>query len=122
MPNKNRKLIVRDSEFAKAFSPEFVEILRIEAERAMQEVPDGAWDVNADEGTQVIDLFGWELTRQRDAFWNFTDEFFTVEPLPEDETKRAARFEALEREKARNHARNTEIAAEIERLRSEDGK
>ncbi|MDL5055932.1 hypothetical protein [Geitlerinema calcuttense] len=118
MPNKNRKLILRDSEFVKALSREFVEILRIETERAMQEVPDGAWDVNADEKTKIGDLFLWDETRRFYSFWNLAHELFTVEPLPE--YHRASLIEALEREKAKNETRNAEIDAEIERLRSED--
>ena len=106
---KNRKLIRRDDLGNIA---DYIDLdrLKADAEAAMLEVDDEAWEENANHANGVNKLFRWSDTPQGYEFWCLVNQFFTVEPLSAD----TVRLAEIDGEIAR-------LKAEREKLAKEEG-
>ncbi len=56
-----------------------------EIERMISEVPGYAWEANANEQSEVSDLFDWNDTPNGYRFWHCVDDHFTVAPATNDD-------------------------------------
>jgi len=75
---KNRKLVPREGMDVSAFNV-------AEIERMISEVPGYAWEANANEQSEVSDLFDWNDTPNGYRFWHCVDDHFTVAPATNDD-------------------------------------
>lgn len=87
-----RKLKLRDKlpEWARLVD---LDGLKAVAEAEMLEVPNDVMSLWSPHSSSVLDLVDWDNVSSKFFFWNFVDDFFTVEPLGPEAVKAQRRAE-----------------------------